>query len=176
MLPVAWEAPTAPPTAYIAVYLEGVKRTNIYLRDDQVARLRREAQRTGGTSSDVVRAAVDAWLAEPVAPAHSVTEPAPGDEGPRRPASEFPSTPEGWELRPYFVHDYDLSWGDFLAILRGDDARARDWAIGRLLDRARWQDIWRLVTVETVAESLPHLPLRNREMWDETLRQLGATA
>jgi len=86
--------------------------------------------------------------------------------------SDFPASPEGWERRPYFVHDYDLSWGQFREILRGGDEPSRIWALARLLDRARWEDIWRLVTVEAVAAALPRLPVRNREMWDATLRQL----
>lgn len=163
--------------AYTAVYVSEVHRTNIYLRDDQRVALRRRAQDGGVTASDVVREAVDAWLGEPVR--HDLGgggQPSGKAAGEAQQMSAFPSAPEDWELRPYFVHDYDVSWRRFREMVAGSDTQARRWAMARLLDRARWADIWRLTTVEAVAADLPHLTLRNWEMWDATIRQLRDAA
>jgi Arc/MetJ-type ribon-helix-helix transcriptional regulator len=151
-----------------------VHRTNIYLRDDQRAALRRRAQDGGVTASDVIREAVDAWLAEPGELRDAARWAAQAVVAER--ASQFPTSPAEWDRRPYFVHDYDVSWRRFREMVSGSAAEDRWWAMSRLLERAAWADIWRLTTVEALAADLPHLALRNWGMWDATIRQLRDAA
>jgi hypothetical protein len=81
-------------------------------------------------------------------------------------AGDYPSSAADWERRPYFLHEAQVSWADFAGLLRGSDDEARRWALTRLLDGARWQDIWRLVDLETVRAELVHLRFRGRWFWD----------
>jgi hypothetical protein len=74
--------------------------------------------------------------------------------------------------RPYFFWDYDLSEEEVYAILAGDDVHRKAWVISRILNAARWEDIWKYVTVEDIRTHfdllrfrLPHL----RELWAHAL-------
>jgi len=88
-----------------------------------------------------------------------------------RPATRgWPTTPAEWELRPYFINDYDISWRDLKGYLASGDEYQRAWAVAKVLDGARWSDIWRLVTQEDVRAVLDRLPRRLREMYTDALR------
>lgn len=72
----------------------------------------------------------------------------------------------------YFFWDYDLSEEDVRAILAGDDRDRRAWVISRILEAARWEDIWEYVTVDDIRAHfdqlhfrLPHL----RDLWGRAL-------
>lgn len=81
----------------------------------------------------------------------------------------WPSTPEEWELRPYFIYDYDISWRDLQGYLQSADPHQRAWAVARILAGARWSDIWRLVTPADIERDLDRLPRRLRELWSGAL-------
>ena len=81
----------------------------------------------------------------------------------------WPSTREEWELRPYFIYDYDISWRDLQGYLQSADPHQRAWAVARILDGARWSDIWRLVTPADIERDLDRLPRRLREFWSGAL-------
>jgi hypothetical protein len=88
-----------------------------------------------------------------------------------RPATtSWPTTPEEWDLRPYFINDYDISWHDLQGYLSSDDSYQRAWAVAKVLDGARWSDIWRLIGPEDVGDVLHLLPKRLREMYSDALR------
>jgi hypothetical protein len=88
-----------------------------------------------------------------------------------RPATRgWPTTPAEWELRPYFINDYDISWRDLKGYLSSEDEYQRAWVVAKVLDGARWSDIWRLVTPDDVREVLDRLPRRLREMYTDALR------
>ena len=74
-------------------------------------------------------------------------------------------------LRPYFIHDYDMSWAELLARLHAPDKDSRRWAMRRVLEGARWQDIWRLTSREQIARELPHLRLSNEPEWADVIRK-----
>jgi hypothetical protein len=68
-------------------------------------------------------------------------------------------------LRPYFLWDLDLTWSEFADQLRSADQATRRWALERLLNDARWRDIWALVSPAEVREHLPHLRVRFKEVY-----------
>jgi hypothetical protein len=135
-------------------------RTNIYLDDSQLDALRERAFAERRTVADLVREAVDRYLQGEVRAPAVVT--APG----RLPAGDYPQSAGDWERRPYFLHEAQVSWADVVGLLHSGDDEARRWALTRLLDGGRWQDVWRLVDLEAVRADLPHLRFRGRWFWD----------
>jgi len=76
--------------------------------------------------------------------------------------------------RPYFLWDYDLTEEQVRAILRGDDEVEKAWLITRILEYAKWEDIWRYLTVDDVRENLNRLRFRwprDRELWTYALKR-----
>jgi hypothetical protein len=135
-------------------------RTNIYLDDAQLVALRERAFAERRTVADLVREAVDRYLQRDLRAPAVVT--APG----RLLAGDYPRSASDWERRPYFLHESQVSWADFVGLLHSRDDEARRWALTRLLDGGRWQDVWRLVDLEAVRADLPHLRFRGRWFWD----------
>jgi hypothetical protein len=70
--------------------------------------------------------------------------------------------------RPYFIWDYDITEAEFRAKLAGDNEHDTAWAIARLLEAARWDDIWKYVTLKQVRDWFPRLQLRRevRSVWE----------
>jgi hypothetical protein len=52
--------------------------------------------------------------------------------------------------RPYFIWDYDLTEDDVRSILRGDNEYEKVQMMVRILESARWEDIWQYLTVAEV--------------------------
>ncbi|MBN1658701.1 MAG: hypothetical protein JXA93_09885 [Anaerolineae bacterium] len=76
--------------------------------------------------------------------------------------------------RPYFLWDYDLSEEEVRAILRGSDEVEKAWLITRILEYARWDDIWRYLTVDDLWGNLHRLHFRwprDRELWTYALKR-----
>jgi hypothetical protein len=70
--------------------------------------------------------------------------------------------------RPYFFWDYDLSETDVKRIVRQGDPAERAWVITRILEYAKWEDIWRYLTVADIRRSFEQLSFRraqDRELW-----------
>ena len=80
-------------------------------------------------------------------------------------APPFPTTDEDWARRPYFIWDYPVSWTELVAMLAGDSASRRRWALSRVLDLARWEHIWRLVTIDDIADDVDALAIRDGAFW-----------
>jgi hypothetical protein len=88
-----------------------------------------------------------------------------------RPATRsWPTAPAEWDLRPYFINDYDISWRDLQGYLTSEDAYQRAWAVAKVLDGARWSDIWRLITPDDVRDVLDRLPRQLRQRYSDALR------
>lgn len=76
--------------------------------------------------------------------------------------------------RPYFFWDYDISEDEIRAILRGGDLFEKAWVISRILEHARWEDIWRYLTVADIRENFENLRFRrpqDRELWAYALER-----
>jgi hypothetical protein len=73
--------------------------------------------------------------------------------------------------RPYFFWDYDISEEDIRRILRGDNEVEKAWVITRILEYARWEDIWRYLTLADVRENFQRLGLKPyiRDLWTYAL-------
>ncbi len=83
--------------------------------------------------------------------------------------------------RPYFIWDYDLTEEEVRAILRGDNEYERLWLTVRILESARWADIWRYLTLAQVRRdwSALYRQMRRevRDVWAWALEvwEYGAT-
>jgi hypothetical protein len=71
--------------------------------------------------------------------------------------------------RPDFIWDYDLTEEDVRAILRGENEFEKLWVMARILESARWSDIWRYLTLAEIRHYWPQLSRRMRhevrEVW-----------
>jgi len=76
--------------------------------------------------------------------------------------------------RPYFFWDYDISDDEVRHILRRGDPIEKAWVITRILEYAKWDDIWRYLTVDDIRQNLEHLRFRrpqDRELWAYALER-----
>ena len=76
----------------------------------------------------------------------------------------------------YFFWDYPITEDDVRAILRGDDADEKAWVIGRILQYAKWEDIWKYLKIKDVLENFANLRFRyaaDRELWVRALKVWG---
>lgn len=73
--------------------------------------------------------------------------------------------------RPYFIWDYDLSDADVRAILRGNDEVQKAWLVSRLLESARYEDIWQYISLAELRAIFPKLQLKPqvRAAWEFAL-------
>jgi hypothetical protein len=73
--------------------------------------------------------------------------------------------------RPYFIWDYDLTEADIRTILRGDDEEQKAWLVARLLESARYEDIWQYISLAELRAILPKLKLKPqvRAAWEFAL-------
>jgi len=81
--------------------------------------------------------------------------------------------------RLYFFWDYNIAEDDLHAILRGDNEVEKAWAITRLLEAAKWEDIWRFISLADLIANFDHLRFRfarDREMWAYALQRWTQTA
>lgn len=70
--------------------------------------------------------------------------------------------------RPYFFWDYDITDDEIRAILRAGEPFDKAWVISRILEHARWDDIWRYLTVADIRSNFENLSFRrpqDRELW-----------
>jgi uncharacterized protein (DUF433 family) len=74
--------------------------------------------------------------------------------------------------KPYFLWDYDLTETDLREILRGDDEEQKAWLVTRLLESARYEDIWQYITLAELQAIFPKLQLKPqvRAVWEFALR------
>lgn len=77
--------------------------------------------------------------------------------------------------RPYFLWDYDLSDADVRRILAGDNETEKIWILSRILESARFEDVWHYVSLAQVQEWFPKLKLKKpiREAWAHALSVWG---
>ena len=76
--------------------------------------------------------------------------------------------------RPYFFWDYDISDEEIRHILHQGSPMEKAWIITRILEYAKWDDIWHYLTVEDIRQNLEHLRFRrpqDRELWEYALKR-----
>jgi hypothetical protein len=76
---------------------------------------------------------------------------------------------------PYFIWDYDLSETEVRAILRGNDEQQKAWLVARLLESARYEDIWHYISLAELRSIFPKLQLKPqvRAVWEFALLVWG---
>jgi len=69
--------------------------------------------------------------------------------------------------RLYFFWDYDITEEEVREILRGDDEPRKVWVMSRILEYARFDDVWCYVTPSDLRQYFERLHLRPqvREVW-----------
>jgi len=72
---------------------------------------------------------------------------------------------------PYFLWDYDLSEKDVVKILHSKNDEEKSWITTRILESAKYEDIWRFLTLKQVKEIYPSLKLKKpvKDAWDYAL-------
>ena len=74
----------------------------------------------------------------------------------------------------YFLWDYNLNAQQVQDLLRAGAAEDKAWLISRILNYARWDDIWRYVTVNDIRKHFDQLHFRrpqDRELWAYALER-----
>ncbi len=70
--------------------------------------------------------------------------------------------------RPYFFWDYEITDEEIRRILRDGIPSEKAWIISRILEYAKWDDIWRYLTLVDIRDNFAKLHFRwrqDRELW-----------
>jgi hypothetical protein len=76
--------------------------------------------------------------------------------------------------RLYFFWDYDLQEADIRLIMRAGDPFEQAWVVSRILEYARWEDIWRYLSLADIRRNFDLLSFRraqDRELWAYALER-----
>lgn len=71
--------------------------------------------------------------------------------------------------------DYDLTEKDVKNILGGENNTEKIWMVSRILESAKYEDIWKFVSLEEIKKVYPHLKLKKpiKQAWDYALKVWG---
>ena len=74
--------------------------------------------------------------------------------------------------KPYFLWDYDVSEGQVHEMLHGP-ARNRLWLMARILEHARFDEVWHYLTPREIERDLPslRLPPKVKGHWEYALKR-----
>lgn len=72
----------------------------------------------------------------------------------------------------YFLWDYDLIEKDVKKIVHGKNETEKVWIISRILESAKYDDIWRYLSLNEVRKIYPQLKLKKpiKQAWDYALK------
>lgn len=76
--------------------------------------------------------------------------------------------------RAYFFWDYDITGEDIRPILTNGNQTEKAWVITGMFEYAKWDDIWRYLTIDNIRENFEHLRFRlpqDRELWAYALKR-----
>lgn len=73
--------------------------------------------------------------------------------------------------KPYFLWDYDLTEDDVRRILRGENQTDKIWILSRILESARFEDVWKYTSLSDVRSMMPVLKIKKpiRQAWERAL-------
>jgi len=76
---------------------------------------------------------------------------------------------------PYFLWDYDLTENKVRKILKKGDESSRRWLMARILESAKFKDVWQYLTLEEVKKTFPYLNLKKpiRKAWQRAFKAWG---
>lgn len=77
--------------------------------------------------------------------------------------------------RPYFIWDYDLTEKDIHRLLREENEYTKLWLTARILESAKYEDVWKYLTIREILEIFPRLGLKQpiRQAWEKAFRVWG---
>lgn len=77
--------------------------------------------------------------------------------------------------RAYFFWDYNLTEEDVRRKLKEGSEYTRRWLIARILESAKYDDVWKYVTLAEVIQIFPALRLKKsvREAWEQAFQAWG---
>ena len=75
----------------------------------------------------------------------------------------------------YFLWDYNLNEDAVRAILRGNNTTERAWLVARIITHARYEDIWKYLSISDIIENFPRLRLKPEvaKAWKHALTVWG---
>lgn len=76
--------------------------------------------------------------------------------------------------RPYFFWDYEITNEQIRQILQSGTLSEKAWVISRILQYAKWEDIWRYLTVNDIRQNFANLHFRraqDRALWAYALER-----
>lgn len=73
--------------------------------------------------------------------------------------------------RPYFLWDYDLSEADVHRIIREGTSVDKIWIMSRILESAKYEDVWKYTSLSDVRSMMPILKIKKpiRQAWERAL-------
>ena len=75
---------------------------------------------------------------------------------------------------PYFLWDEPITVAEFRALLKSTDPAVRAWSLQRLLREARFDDVWKFITPQEVANAWDQIRNgmgRRRSFWEFILKK-----
>lgn len=74
-------------------------------------------------------------------------------------------------MKPYFLWDYDLTEDDVRRILSGKNQTDKVWILSRILESAKFEDVWKYTSLSDVRSLMPILKIKKpiREAWERAL-------
>ncbi|MBI2008052.1 hypothetical protein HYS82_00120 [Candidatus Amesbacteria bacterium] len=77
--------------------------------------------------------------------------------------------------RPYFLWDYDLTEADVHRLLKEGNQDTKIWLINRILSSARFEDVWKYISLSDLVKFFPHTQMRRslKDTWSLALRTWG---
>lgn len=76
----------------------------------------------------------------------------------------------------YFLWDYNLTENKVRKILQGKNEVEKIWLVSRILESAKYEDIWRFLSLSEIKEIFPKLRLKRpiKQAWNYVLSVWGA--
>lgn len=77
--------------------------------------------------------------------------------------------------KPYFLWDYDLTDKKIRDILDGKNEVEKIWIISRILTYARFEDVWKYLSIKDVVSIFPklRLPTKTKDAWQNAFKAWG---
>ena len=78
--------------------------------------------------------------------------------------------------RPYFLWDYNLTNTEVKELLKKGNRQTRLWLIGRIIESAKFKDVFKYFTLSELVQVFPQLKLRQpiKNAWQRALKVWGA--
>lgn len=85
-----------------------------------------------------------------------------------------PIVEEEPQKKPSFLWDYDLTETQVREILSGS-LEKRKWLVARILEHAKFNEVWKFLTIQDIRRDLPslRLPQKIKEHWEYTMKRWG---